>query len=77
MRTYHIEDSDCIDPVSGELRHRPFGAKQELAETGWLAGVGSIGITAGASTPNNKIGEAIVRICAVGGVADLLEGALA
>ena len=28
-----------------------------------------IGMTAGASTPNNKIGETIVRICETAGVA--------
>jgi 4-hydroxy-3-methylbut-2-enyl diphosphate reductase len=77
VRTYHIEDSDCIDPVGGALRHRPIGRRDEATDIGWLAGVRSIGITAGASTPNNKIGETIVRICAVGGVADLLEGVLA
>jgi len=76
VRTYHIEDSDCIDPVSRELRHRPIGLKQESVETGWLDGVRSIGITAGASTPNNKIGETIVRICSVAGAADLLDRAL-
>jgi 4-hydroxy-3-methylbut-2-enyl diphosphate reductase len=77
VRTYHIEDSDCIDPVSGALRHRPIGLKQESVETGWLDGVRSIGITAGASTPNNKIGEAIVRICSIAGAANLLDRALA
>jgi 4-hydroxy-3-methylbut-2-enyl diphosphate reductase len=75
--TYHIEDSDCIDPVQGLLRHRPIASRKELVETGWLAGVRSIGVTAGASTPNNKIGETIVRICAVAGVADQLDAALA
>jgi 4-hydroxy-3-methylbut-2-enyl diphosphate reductase len=77
VRTYHIEDSDCIEPATGELRHRPIGSKQQAVETGWLGGARSIGITAGASTPNNKIGETIVRICAVAGLADLLDGALA
>ena len=78
VRTLHIEDSDCIDPVEGTVRYRPTGSKrQETFEPGWLAGARSIGITAGASTPNNKIGETIVRICAVAGVADRLEGALA
>jgi 4-hydroxy-3-methylbut-2-enyl diphosphate reductase IspH len=28
----------------------------------WLTGVHTIGLTAGASTPNNKIGETIERI---------------
>ena len=40
---------------------------------GWLDGITTIGITAGASTPNNKIGETIARICAVAGVSKELE----
>jgi 4-hydroxy-3-methylbut-2-enyl diphosphate reductase len=32
-----------------------------------------IGITAGASTPNNKVGETIARICAMAGVAQELR----
>jgi 4-hydroxy-3-methylbut-2-enyl diphosphate reductase len=73
VRSYHIEDSDCIDPAAGTMRHRPIGARAEVSDTGWLTGVRSIGITAGASTPNNKIGETIVRICAVGGLLDQLK----
>jgi 4-hydroxy-3-methylbut-2-enyl diphosphate reductase len=46
---------------------------EEEAE-GWLAGTTRIGITAGASTPNNKIGETILRICAVAGVEPDLPG---
>ena len=76
VKTYHIEDSDCVDPASGALRHRPIGNRQEASETGWLTGVRSIGITAGASTPNNKIGETIVRICAVAGLGEALEKTL-
>jgi 4-hydroxy-3-methylbut-2-enyl diphosphate reductase len=68
VRTYHIEDSDCVDPEAGSLRHRSIGSREELVETGWLSEVTSIGITAGASTPNNKIGETIARICAVAGI---------
>ena len=67
--TYHIEDADCIDPAS---RHHPAPAgRREAARssaTGWLGTAQrSIGITAGASTPNNKIGETIARICGDGG----------
>ena len=76
VKTYHIEDSDCVEPASGALRHRPIGSKQGTSETGWLTGVRSIGITAGASTPNNKIGETIVRICAVAGMGKALEQTL-
>jgi len=67
--TYHIEDASCIDPDAGTIRFRPAGAKEELSATGWLPpGPRTIGVTAGASTPNNKIGETIERIAASRGV---------
>ncbi len=77
VTTFHIEDSRCVELETGGLRHRPIGGKEAIMATGWLAGVGSIGITAGASTPNNKIGETITRICAVAGLTGELEAALA
>ena len=67
--TYHIEDASCIDPDAGTIRFRPAGAKEEGSATGWLPpGPLTIGVTAGASTPNNKIGETIERIAASRGV---------
>lgn len=64
--TYHIEDAACIDPAAGSIRFRPVGAKAERTETAWLPpGRATVGVTAGASTPNNKIGETIERIAAV------------
>jgi 4-hydroxy-3-methylbut-2-en-1-yl diphosphate reductase len=68
VRTYHIEDAQCVGIESGELRYRPIGAAEERVVAGWLDAVRSIGITAGASTPNNKIGETVARICAVAGL---------
>jgi len=70
VRTYHVEDADDIDPVSGVIRHRPLGSKTEVESSGWLppAGPLRVGITAGASTPNNKIGEAVGRIFATRGI---------
>ncbi|MEO8031835.1 MAG: 4-hydroxy-3-methylbut-2-enyl diphosphate reductase [Gemmatimonadota bacterium] len=68
IRTLHIEDSDAIDPATGSIRHQPGTNMAEVIETGWLEGVRDIGLTAGASTPNNKIGETILRVCAVAGV---------
>jgi 4-hydroxy-3-methylbut-2-enyl diphosphate reductase len=61
--TYHIADAQCIDPEAGTIRHKPLDAADEVTVPGWL-GVGArrIGITAGASTPNNKVGEAIERM---------------
>ena len=57
-------------PTTGAIRHQPIGTKHEDDDgrTGW-APSRIIGITAGASTPNNKVGETIARICALAGVA--------
>ena len=70
VRTFHVEDADDIDPVSGMIRHRPLGSKDEVESTDWLpdATPVRVGVTAGASTPNNKIGEAVGRIFATRGV---------
>lgn len=67
--TYHIEDAECIEPDTGRIRHRsPTG--EESATPDWLAGTHPVrvGLTAGASTPNNKIGETVARIFATRGV---------
>jgi len=70
VRTFHVEDADDIDPGSGTIRHRPLGAKEETEESDWLPAAGQlrVGVTAGASTPNNKIGEAVGRIFATRGI---------
>jgi 4-hydroxy-3-methylbut-2-enyl diphosphate reductase len=68
MRGYHIEDAEGIDPEAGTIRHQPSKAKHEETAAGWLAGATRIGLTAGASTPNNKIGDTIARICATAGI---------
>jgi 4-hydroxy-3-methylbut-2-en-1-yl diphosphate reductase len=69
VTTYHIEDASCIDVADGSIRYRPVGAHAiEERRANWLApGRLNIGITAGASTPNNKIGETIERIAALRG----------
>jgi len=73
--TYHVEDAACIDPHAGTIRFRSVGAPDEQCREAWLpAGRVTIGITAGASTPNNKIGETIERIAAARGLT--LEGVL-
>jgi 4-hydroxy-3-methylbut-2-enyl diphosphate reductase len=67
--TYHIADATCIEPETGAIRHRPVGEHDETRQDRWLPnGPATIGVTAGASTPNNKIGETIERIAAVRGV---------
>ena len=65
---YHIEDADAIDVETGAIRHQPIGTKTEVVTRDWLGHSTVIGITAGASTPNNKVGETVARISAVAGV---------
>ena len=69
VTTYHIEDAACIDVEDGSIRYRPVGThSNEARRERWLPdGRLTIGITAGASTPNNKIGETIERIMALRG----------
>ena len=70
VKTYHVESPEGIDVDAGSVRHRLPGAKHHEATTpGWLgSGAIRIGITAGASTPNSKIGEAVMRILATKGL---------
>src|SRR5262249_25890788 len=60
--TYHIQDP--ADILSADaIRHKPAGSKEAVVTHGWLPPEAQrIGITAGASTPNNQIGESIERI---------------
>ncbi len=68
VRTYHIADASCIEFESGAIRHKPVDVEEEAKTNDWLDDVTRIGITAGASTPNNKIGEAIERVLMTKGV---------
>jgi 4-hydroxy-3-methylbut-2-en-1-yl diphosphate reductase len=65
--TFHISGPEGI-VGSNEIRHRPVGHGSEMATADWLpAGPLSIGLTAGASTPNNVVGEVIERLLALRG----------
>ena len=55
---------------SGTSRSAP-GTRSTAGD--WLGRSRVIGITAGASTPNNKVGETIARICALAGVSGELR----
>ena len=77
-RAFHIEDADCIDVTAGTLRHQAVRAKTESVEgAGWLGAARTIGLTAGASTPNNKVGETVARICQLLGLGEELDKVLA
>jgi 4-hydroxy-3-methylbut-2-enyl diphosphate reductase len=68
--TFHIADPDCL-LAPGAIRHRPIGSKEEVVTEGWLPEHGpvSVGLTSGASTPDNLVGAAIAKLdafCAAG-----------
>jgi 4-hydroxy-3-methylbut-2-enyl diphosphate reductase len=70
VRTYHVEDATCLDVGRGVIRHHLVGASGEVETADWLGTAEqiSVGLTAGASTPNNKIGEAVARVFATRGI---------
>ena len=68
VRTFHIADPECL-LTKNEVRHRPVGAPstttgREATTRDWLplSGPLHIGLTAGASTPNNIVGQVIKRL---------------
>ncbi|MFQ5627541.1 MAG: 4-hydroxy-3-methylbut-2-enyl diphosphate reductase, partial [bacterium] len=66
---YHIDDARCLESTK-VLRHKPVGQKEIIEQKDWLPdGKLNLGVTAGASTPNNKIGEVVFRLAALRGVA--------
>jgi 4-hydroxy-3-methylbut-2-enyl diphosphate reductase len=66
LPTYHISGADRIrGPV---IQHRPVGGHGEETREGWLPeGAVAVGLTAGASTPNNVVGEVVERLLALRG----------
>ena len=66
-----FSDALRIDPDARAITHKPELAPDapEVTSHDWLpAGPIQVGVTAGASTPNNKIGEAVERILATRGI---------
>jgi 4-hydroxy-3-methylbut-2-enyl diphosphate reductase len=61
--TYHVADDDCLESAR-TIRHRPVGQKAEVTAAGWLPPEGPVvvGLTAGASTPDNIVGAAILKL---------------
>ncbi len=68
--SYHIESSAGIDPTAATIHYRVAQVKHDEADArDWLpAGPVRVGITAGASTPNNKIGDVVARVLATRGL---------
>jgi len=63
LPTYFIRNADCIDSADS-IRHFDIHAKKEITSREWLPARAhlTVGITAGASCPNNLIEETIRRV---------------
>jgi 4-hydroxy-3-methylbut-2-enyl diphosphate reductase len=61
--TFHIAEPDCLVSAD-EIRHRPVGGKVETTTRGWWPAEGAVrvGLTSGASTPDNLVGVVIQRL---------------
>jgi 4-hydroxy-3-methylbut-2-en-1-yl diphosphate reductase len=73
VTTYHVAAPGCL--VSADaIRHKPVTGGKEMTAGGWLPARGavSIGLTSGASTPDNLMGAVIRRLDELvnGGLAD-------
>ena len=61
--TFHISDPDGLVSAE-EIRHRPVGSKEEVVSRNWLPSSGSVvvGVTSGASTPDNLVAATIAKL---------------
>lgn len=66
--TYHIDAASCLRSRE-EIVHLPFGSGETVLTRDWLPRRPLVvGITAGASTPNSEIGEALERVLRFRGI---------
>ena len=60
--TYHIADTSGLVAID-EIRHKPLNSAEEITTRNWLPeGEVTIGLTSGASTPDNLVGDVIRRL---------------
>ena len=62
LPTYHVAEPGCLRSATA-IAHRPVGNSAEIEEPDWLPrGPVSIGLTSGASTPDNIVEQVIRRL---------------
>jgi 4-hydroxy-3-methylbut-2-en-1-yl diphosphate reductase len=63
--TYHVADPDGLLSAT-EIRHRDVRTKTEITSAGWLPASGPlrVGLTSGASTPDNLVEQAVRKLAA-------------
>jgi 4-hydroxy-3-methylbut-2-enyl diphosphate reductase len=67
LPTYHISGPEKL--VGAAIHHRPVGGQAEVVNESWLpVGRVAVGLTAGASTPDNVVGEVVERVLALRGL---------
>jgi 4-hydroxy-3-methylbut-2-enyl diphosphate reductase len=66
LPTYHIDAPECIEEKG--IRHRPVRQYSDILTRDWLPrGQVTLGLTAGASTPDSVVGNVLDRILALRG----------
>jgi len=62
VKAYHVKDAGCFRSKD-EIEHKPLDSRNSVIARNWLpCGRLTVGITAGASTPNRLIEEIILKI---------------
>jgi len=62
LPTYHIADAECLTSAAA-IRHKPVGVSQEKTASDWLPSAPvTVGLTSGASTPDNIVADVIRRL---------------
>jgi 4-hydroxy-3-methylbut-2-enyl diphosphate reductase len=62
LPTFHVADPDALQSAA-LIRHHPISRGAEIETAGWLPdGPITVGLTAGASTPDNLVGAVISRL---------------